>query len=72
MSILARSAVSLRQVAVRSRAAPSRSMHGEYKHLPFEYKNKGAFGTKLAVYMLSGFILPFVAAGYQLNKSAAS
>ena len=31
MSLLARSAAPLRQVAVRSRAAPVRSMHGEYK-----------------------------------------
>ena len=31
MSLLARSAVPLRQVALRSRAAPVRSMHGEYK-----------------------------------------
>ena len=31
MSLLARSAAPLRQVAVRARAAPVRSMHGEYK-----------------------------------------
>ncbi|RPD61965.1 hypothetical protein L227DRAFT_573838 [Lentinus tigrinus ALCF2SS1-6] len=35
MSLLARSAVApLRQVAVRARAAPVRSMHGEYKVRP--------------------------------------
>lgn len=31
MSLLARSAAPLRQVAVRSRAAPVRFAHGEYK-----------------------------------------
>ncbi|PIL36733.1 hypothetical protein GSI_00422 [Ganoderma sinense ZZ0214-1] len=70
MSLLARSAAPLRQVAVRSRAVPARHMsHGEYKHLPFAYEKKGLFGAKVATYMLFGFAIPFVATYYQLKKS---
>ncbi|KAI0637770.1 hypothetical protein C8Q77DRAFT_1153486 [Trametes polyzona] len=72
MSLLARSAAPLRQVAVRSRAAPVRSMHGEYKHIPFNYDKKGVFGAKVATYLLTGFAVPFIAAYYQLSKSSGS
>ncbi|KAI0352689.1 hypothetical protein OH77DRAFT_1523029 [Trametes cingulata] len=64
MSFLARSAAPLRQVALRSRAAPVRSMHGEYK--------KGTFGLKVATYLIGGFSIPFVAAYYQLSKSGSA
>ncbi|EJF63005.1 hypothetical protein BD309DRAFT_967462 [Dichomitus squalens] len=70
MSLLARSAVPLRQVAVRSRAAPARYMsHGEYKHIPFDYEKKGAFGLKVASYLIGGFSIPFIAAYFQLYKA---
>ncbi|KAI0366396.1 hypothetical protein BV20DRAFT_1055687 [Pilatotrama ljubarskyi] len=72
MSFLARSAPPLRQVAVRSRAAPVRSMHGEYKHIPFNYDKKGVFGLKVASYLIGGFSIPFVAAYYQLSKSGSA
>ncbi|KAI0721912.1 hypothetical protein C8T65DRAFT_629638 [Cerioporus squamosus] len=73
MSLLARSAAApLRQVAVRARAAPVRSMHGEYKHIPFDYNKKGIFGAKVAAYLVTGFAIPFVAAAYQLSKSAGA
>ncbi|KAI9063365.1 hypothetical protein FKP32DRAFT_1676417 [Trametes sanguinea] len=71
MSILARSAAPLRQVAVRARAAPVRSMHsGEYKHIPFNYDKKPVFAAKVASYLIFGFSIPFIAAYYQLSKSA--
>ncbi|CDO74081.1 hypothetical protein BN946_scf185043.g131 [Trametes cinnabarina] len=69
MSMLARSAAPLRQVAVRARAAPVRSMHGEYKHIPFNYDKKPVFAAKVAAYLGIGFFIPFIAAFYQLSKS---
>ncbi|KAI0771476.1 hypothetical protein BD413DRAFT_475930 [Trametes elegans] len=66
MSLLARSAAPLRQVAVRARAVPARSVHSGYKPVPFSYHNKGAFGLKVGSYLIAGFSLPFVAAYYQL------
>ncbi|KAI9001161.1 hypothetical protein BD414DRAFT_532938 [Trametes punicea] len=72
MSFLARSAAPLRQVAVRARAAPLRSMHGEYKHIPFSYDKKSTFGLKVASYLIGGFSIPFVAAYYQLSKSGSA
>ncbi|KAI0751318.1 hypothetical protein C8Q80DRAFT_1268575 [Daedaleopsis nitida] len=72
MSLLARSAAPLRQVAVRARTAPVRSMHGEYKHIPFDYDKKVVFGVKVAAYLIGGFSIPFVAAYYQLSKSAGA
>ncbi|KAH9947263.1 hypothetical protein B0H21DRAFT_822023 [Amylocystis lapponica] len=71
MTLLARANAPLR-AAVRSRlSAPVRfsSSHGEYKHIPFEYKNKTTFGIKVAAYLLSGAMLPIIAAGYQLRKA---
>ncbi|KAF7795866.1 hypothetical protein EIP86_007033 [Pleurotus ostreatoroseus] len=68
MSLLARAPV--RQLAVRRFAAPVRNMHGEYKHIPFEYSNKAAWGSKLAAYLITGFSIPFVAAWYQIRKSS--
>ncbi|KAH9853813.1 hypothetical protein C2E23DRAFT_884463 [Lenzites betulinus] len=72
MPLLARSAAPLRQVA-RARAAPVRFVHsGEYKHIPFDYEKKATFGAKVASYLLFGFSIPFVAAYYQLSKSAGA
>ncbi|KAJ3544006.1 hypothetical protein NM688_g5793 [Phlebia brevispora] len=70
MSMLAR--VPVRQLAARRFAAPVRHIHGEYKHIPFEYSNKTTWATKLTVYLAGGFAIPFVAAYYQLRKSSGS
>ena len=35
------------------------------QHIPFDYDNKPVFGAKVAVYLLTGFAIPFVAAYYQ-------
>ncbi|KAI0829410.1 hypothetical protein BC628DRAFT_1360408 [Trametes gibbosa] len=72
MSLLARSAAPLRQVA-RARAAPVRSVHtGEYKHIPFDYDKKTTFGVKVVSYFVFGFSIPFVATYYQLSKSSGA
>lgn len=34
--------------------------------MPFEYKNKGAFGAKVGLYLATGFSIPFFATIYQL------
>ncbi|KAG8960064.1 hypothetical protein FRC03_007109 [Tulasnella sp. 419] len=39
------------------------------QNMPFDYRNKRAFGFKLAAYMATGFAIPFVAAAYQISKS---
>jgi cytochrome c oxidase subunit 7c len=45
-------------------------VHG-YKHIPFNYEgSKAAFGAKVAVFLLAGFSVPFVASYYQLRKAA--
>jgi len=69
MSLLARAP----QLAARSRVfIPARNMsshgHGEYKHMPFNYNKTGVFGAKLALYLATGFTIPFVAVAYQLSK----
>ena len=35
------------------------------QHIPFDYDKKAIFGTKLVVYLATGFAIPFVAAYYQ-------
>ncbi|EEB88269.1 hypothetical protein MPER_13987 [Moniliophthora perniciosa FA553] len=57
-------------------SAPSRSAsHGEYHHLPFAWPHSSSARTKFAVSIGSflglGFAIPFVAAGFQLQKSGA-
>ncbi|KAG8929965.1 hypothetical protein FRC02_004817 [Tulasnella sp. 418] len=49
----------------------ARGVHIENKlyEMPFDYRNKRAFGFKLAAYMATGFAIPFVAAAYQISKS---
>ncbi|KAF8484944.1 hypothetical protein DFH94DRAFT_689306 [Russula ochroleuca] len=70
MSLVARTSALRRQI-VHSRAfVPSRGVHG-YKHIPFNYEgSKAAFGAKVAVFLLAGFSVPFVASYYQLRKAA--
>ncbi|THH00411.1 hypothetical protein EW026_g2117 [Hermanssonia centrifuga] len=70
MSMLVRAP--LRQVAAHRFAAPSRGVHGEYKHIPFDYSNRRTFGLKVATYLISGFSIPFVAAWFQMQKSSGS
>ena len=36
------------------------------QHIPFDYEKKGAFGLKVASYLLAGFSIPFAAAYFQL------
>ncbi|CCM05651.1 uncharacterized protein FIBRA_07881 [Fibroporia radiculosa] len=72
--LLARASAPLRQAVARSPlTAPVRFAHGhgEYQHIPFEYKSK-TFGAKVALYLISGFSIPFVAAAYQLKKAGGA
>jgi len=63
---LARTPALRRQIAF----VPSRGVHG-YKHIPFNYEgSKGVFGLKVAVFLLTGFSIPGIAAYYQLRKAA--
>ncbi|KAF9482484.1 hypothetical protein BDN70DRAFT_875049 [Pholiota conissans] len=75
-SLLARSALR-QQTLVRARgfhaSRVSRSAHDDYHHLPFAFpENKGIWGAKVASYLIFGFSIPFIAAGYQMQKSAGS
>ncbi|KAI0307338.1 hypothetical protein B0F90DRAFT_1814102 [Multifurca ochricompacta] len=45
---------------------PTRGVHG-YKHMPFNYEmSKAIFGAKVAVFLLTGFSIPGIAAYYQM------
>jgi len=45
-------------------------VHG-YKHIPFNYEgSKAVFGAKVAIFLLTGFSIPGVAAYYQIRKAA--
>jgi len=70
MSLVARTPVLQRQI-IRSRAfVPSRGAHSSYKHMPFNYEgSKAAFGARVAIFLLSGFSVPFLASYYQIRKS---
>ncbi|KAF9780238.1 hypothetical protein BJ322DRAFT_1112903 [Thelephora terrestris] len=46
----------------------SRGMHGEYKHIPFNYDRKVPLAVKTFLYLGTGFSIPFVASYYQLSK----
>lgn len=42
-------------------------MSGPTQHIPFNYEgSKAVFGVKVAVFLLSGFSIPFVASYYQM------
>ncbi|KAF5387884.1 hypothetical protein D9615_000335 [Tricholomella constricta] len=75
MSILARSSVLRQQALARARSfhttAPARSDHGHYHHLPFQFpgEKKASFAIKLALFMSSGFAIPFAVSKRQLQKS---
>ncbi|KZT58797.1 hypothetical protein CALCODRAFT_516553 [Calocera cornea HHB12733] len=74
--MLARAAI--RPVASRALARPviqARGVHFEntvYNNMPFDYRNKTTFAIKLIAYLGTGFALPFIAAWYQLRKSAGA
>ncbi|KAF9452468.1 hypothetical protein P691DRAFT_756393 [Macrolepiota fuliginosa MF-IS2] len=75
LSILTRTPA--RQVFARARSlhttTPVRDVHGHYHHLPFAFPakdSKGAFGVKVAAYLMAGFSIPFAASWWQLKKSA--
>ena len=36
------------------------------QNMPFKYNKKVSYGSKLTIFMVSGFALPFVAAYYQM------
>jgi len=63
----------VRQQAVRTRFfAPSQNARG-YHHLPFAWpKNKAIWGAKLALFLGTGFSIPFFAAWFQLRKAASN
>ncbi|OCH93587.1 hypothetical protein OBBRIDRAFT_790112 [Obba rivulosa] len=73
MSILARSAAPARRALLRPRQqvrfSHDHGHHEEYSPVPFDYKNKRAFGAKVAAYLITGFSIPFLAAWYQMRKS---
>ncbi|KAF8165430.1 hypothetical protein B0H34DRAFT_689156 [Crassisporium funariophilum] len=74
LSILARSQALRQQTLARGfhASTAARSAHGHYHHLPFNFpgQKKFAFATKVTLYLTLGFSIPFIAAGYQLRKSA--
>ncbi|KAH7916193.1 hypothetical protein BJ138DRAFT_1140371 [Hygrophoropsis aurantiaca] len=75
MTMLARAPLGLRQQIARVRvAAPARFSHGHYHHLPFQFpgNRKLSFGVKVAVFLTTGFTIPFAAAAYQLKKAGAA
>jgi hypothetical protein len=42
-------------------------MSGPTQHIPFNYEgSKAVFGVKVAVFLLSGFSIPFAASYYQM------
>ncbi|TFK28819.1 hypothetical protein FA15DRAFT_664886 [Coprinopsis marcescibilis] len=64
---------SLRQGARGFRtSAVVRSAGHDYHHLPFAWpgNKKLSFGTKMGVFLVAGFSIPFVATALQLKKSS--
>jgi len=79
MSYLARTAATAltrpRSATVLRQAQQLRSMHVDNvvgENMPFKYDKKVAYGSKLTVFFISGFALPFVAAYYQMVKKAGA
>ncbi|EIW82391.1 hypothetical protein CONPUDRAFT_153272 [Coniophora puteana RWD-64-598 SS2] len=73
MSMLTRTPAVIRSKVAHVRVAPSARFAHDYHHLPFALpgKNRLGFGVKVFAYLITGFSIPFVAAAYQLKKSAA-
>ncbi|PPQ69565.1 hypothetical protein CVT26_001567 [Gymnopilus dilepis] len=78
LTVLARSSALRQNAALGSRAfhvsRVARSDHGHYHHLPFQWpgEKKVTFGAKVAVFLLTGFSIPFLASLYQLSVSLLS
>ncbi|KAF9651115.1 hypothetical protein BDM02DRAFT_3091869 [Thelephora ganbajun] len=66
MSLLARAPCLAARSARSNVLVQSRGMHGEYKHIPFDYDRKVPFAIKTFLYLSTGFAIPFVASYYQL------
>ncbi|KAK9896055.1 hypothetical protein P389DRAFT_74011 [Cystobasidium minutum MCA 4210] len=75
MSLLAVQQVTHRRVAgtvTRRCLTVRRAIHIEnkvYQNMPFDYRNRRAFGVKLVAFLGTGFALPFVAVWFQQSKS---
>ncbi|KAI1787235.1 hypothetical protein LXA43DRAFT_1098450 [Ganoderma leucocontextum] len=75
MSPLARVGQSSLRAATRSSPAQVRTIyttkgHVAHSNFPFAYANKRTFGMKMGLSLGTAFLVPFIAAGYQLRKSA--
>ncbi|KLO10140.1 hypothetical protein SCHPADRAFT_943044 [Schizopora paradoxa] len=78
MSYLARTAATAivrpRNATLLRQAQQIRAMHVDNvvgQNMPFKYNKKVSYGSKLAIFMVSGFALPFVAAYYQMAKKGS-
>ncbi|KAG8955728.1 hypothetical protein FRC04_007719 [Tulasnella sp. 424] len=71
--IIARAA---RPVLARGAIRNTRLAHGHPENtvynMPFDYRNPKTFAVKIVAYCSLGFAIPFIAAAYQLNKSAGA
>ncbi|KAI0739982.1 hypothetical protein C8Q80DRAFT_1111257 [Daedaleopsis nitida] len=76
MSPLVRAAPTTLRVALRRtpagtvRTLYTNKPHVAYENLPFSYADKRKFGIKLVGLCGTFFLIPFMAVGYQLRKSA--
>jgi len=68
MSLLARAPRLAARSARSNMLVQSRGMHGEYKHIPFDYDKKVPLAIKTFLFLGTGFSIPFVASYYQLSK----
>ncbi|PCH34570.1 hypothetical protein WOLCODRAFT_27291 [Wolfiporia cocos MD-104 SS10] len=75
MSLSSLRVVSLKRAVPRLPVGSVRfahSDHGHHHHLPFQWKNRRAFAIKYTAFVTTGFMIPFIAVGYQLRKSQGS
>ncbi|KAI0808378.1 hypothetical protein C8Q74DRAFT_1363752 [Fomes fomentarius] len=75
MSPLARAGPSALRAALKRSPTQVRTLYTTKEHVahsnfPFSYENKRKFAVKYVGAVGTCFLLPFVAAGYQLRKSA--
>jgi len=74
-ALIARTSLCSAASAVRLRL----SMHVRNAHIentvgnnmPFKYDKKGPFAAKVAIFMVTGFSLPFIVAAWQMHKATA-
>ncbi|KAG9045156.1 hypothetical protein FS837_006955 [Tulasnella sp. UAMH 9824] len=71
--IIARAA---RPVLARGAIRNTRLAHGHPENtvynMPFDYRNPKTFAVKIVAYCGVGFAIPFIAAAYQMSKSAGA